>query len=211
MIRAGWIVLLAALSACGPASVSGVVDGQRVGGARSAIFDALELDFGPFGEVNVLVVVLSDIPNSCDVFEDFFETIEPNCEDRCDEYTDIAQDALGAKEYWQMNLTAVSTGSFEDEFDYEEGQLENDEFNLNFLRYDAEPLYDSGDCEDECQDGDLLVADQETGNGGDLEITEYDSKDFVKGRFQVDMGGDEDVQGSFTAEYCNMGEWLPWL
>ena len=211
MVRAGWIPLVLALSACGPASVTGVVDGERIGGARDAIFDTVELDFGFLGEVNILVVILSDIPNSCEVYEEFFETIEPDCEERCDDYEKIAQDYLGAKEYWQINLTAVNRGSFEDDYDYEEGQLENDEFQLNFLRYDAEPLYDTKACEDECLDGDLLVGDQETGNGGELEITEYDSKDFVKGKFQVDMGGDEDVQGAFTADYCNMSEWLPWL
>lgn len=211
MHRARWIPLVLTLSACGPASVSGVVDGQRVGGARSAIFDALELDFGPIGEVNVLYVILTDVPNACDVYEDFFENIEPNCEDRCDDYTDIADEYLGRPEYWQINLVAVTNGSFEDDFDYDEGQLDNDEFALSFLRYDAEPLYDNDDCEDECLDGDLLVPDEETGNGGDLEIVEYDSKDFVKGRFEVDMGGDEDLRGSFNAEYCNMAEWIPWL
>lgn len=211
MNRLSWLPLVGLLGACGPASVSGVVDGQGVGGARDALYDTLELDFGPLGELNVMLVIVTDIPQACDVYEEFFETVEPNCESRCDDYMGIARDYLGSKEYWSLTISAVSNGSFENTYDYEDDQLDDEEFALGFARYDAEPLYDADACEDACQDGDLLVPDEETGNGGDLEITAYESGDYVKGRFDVDMGGDERLRGSFTAAHCDMVDWIPWL
>lgn len=198
------------LVGCGPASVSGMVDGDRIGGAVDAIYDTLEVNLGPFGEVNVMLVILSNIPDSCQVFEDFYENVEPTCEDRCDGYMETAEDYLGGKEYWALNLSLVSNGSFEDTYDYEEGQLEDEEFQLSFFKYDAEPLYDEDACIDACEDLDLLEPDTENGNDGDLEILEEDG-DLVRGRFEVDMGGDEGLRGSFTATECNMVDWLPWL
>lgn len=198
---------LTILAACGPASVSGEVDGDRIGGARDAIYDTVE--FGPF---ELMVVVITDFPDACTVYEEFWETIEPNCDDRCDDYRDIAEDYLGGKDYWSLALAIVPGGSFEDEYDYEPDIPGEDEFNLAFRKYDVEPLYDADDCEDARQDGELLLPDLENGNDGDLEILLYDDDDeIVKGRFEVDMGGEEALRGSFTATECNMVEWLPWL
>lgn len=209
-MRRLWWLPLALTTACGPASVSGVVDGDRIGGARDAIYDTLELDFGVFGEVNAMAIIVTDFPNSCEVFEAFFETIEPDCDDRCDEYRGIAEEFLGGRDYWALSLVLISGGSYEDTYDYEPDQIGEDEFQLVFNKYDTEPLYEASTCEDACEDAELLVPDVENGNGGELEILVEDG-DIVKGRFDVDMGGEEDLRGSFTATECNMAEWLPWL
>ncbi len=212
MSRLLWALAAAGLWGCGPASVSGVVDGDSVGGARSAVYDTIELDFGAFGEANFMVVMLTDVPDACEVFEDFYTKIEPNCEDTCDNYRDVAEEFLGSKSYWRTDLLVLANGSFETDYDYEEDVLGSDEFQLNFYRYDAEPLYDADACEDTCLDSELLAPDRESGNGGRLEIVEFDSTDdFVRGKFEVDMGGDEDLRGSFRAEHCDMGDWIPFL
>ena len=201
-----WIPLAALLMGCGPVSVSGVVDGERVGGARSAIFDNLEL----FGTDTVLVL-LTDIPDACKTYEEIFEALATDtCDDRCDNLKDVADERLGRKGYWSVVIGSFTTGSVEDTYDYEQAPG-NDEFNLLYQSWDVQPLYDTNSCEEECEDGDLLDPDEETGNSGELEIVEYDSKDFVKGRFEVDMGGDEELRGSFNAEHCDMVDWIPWL
>lgn len=206
------LLAAALLAGCGPASVSGMVDGDRIGGAVDAIYDTIEVDLGALGEVNVMLLIVSDIPDSCQVFEEFYEDLNLSCEELCDNYVDTAEQYLGRKDYWALNLSLVSNGSFEDVYDYEEGStLEDEEFQLAFYKYDAEPLYDDDSCEDACEDQDLLEPDQENGNSGELEIVEQDG-DLVRGRFEVDMGGDEGLRGSFTATECDMVEWLaPWL
>ncbi len=208
MRRTGWIPLALALAACGPARVGGVVDGDRVGGARTAIFDTIEL----FGS-DTVVVVLSDVPDGCNAFEDIYDALLTNadCDDVCDDLERPAKEYLGRKTYWTATITSFTTGSVEDDYDYEDGPLGDEEFNLSFSWYDAGPLYDPGDCEDTCDDGDLLDPDTEHGNSGDLEIVEYDSRDVVRGRFEVNMGGGEELRGSFTAEYCDMSDWFPWF
>ena len=195
------------LTACGPASVSGHVDDERVGSARDAFFDVVEFDAGIFGEVNFLVVVISDIPDACEVYQDVFADAFQTCEDRCDDYTQLAEDALGKDSYWSTTLVAHSDGDFVREYDYD-ADLGSDEFSLGFARLDATPMYDQDTCESSCEDGELLDADNETGNSGGLEIVEYVRDESVKGNFEVDMGSEEQLKGSFKAHKCDTSSWL---
>lgn len=195
------------LTACGPASVSGRVDDVRVGSARDAFFDVVELDAGIFGEVNFLVVVISDIPDACDVYQDVFADAFQTCGDRCDDYTQIAEDALGNDSYWSTTLVAHSDGDFVREYEYDT-DLGADEFTLGFSRLDTTPMYNQNTCESACEDGDLLNADNETGNDGGLKIVDYVRDASVKGSFDVDMGSGERLKGSFKAHKCDTSSWL---
>ncbi len=195
------------LTACGPASVSGVVDGERVGSAQDAFFDVVELDFGIFGEVNFLVVVLTDVPDACDVYQDVFAGNFQTCEDRCDTYVQIGEDTLGKDSYWSTTLIAHSDGDFIREYEYDE-DLGEDEFTLGFARIDTTAMYDQATCEEACRDGELLEADNETGNDGVLDIKDFVSGDSASGNFNVDMGNDEGLRGSFTAHECDTSAWL---
>ena len=198
--------LLLALAACGPASVSGSVDGERVGGARDAFYDELVIDLGPLGEFTFVAVFVSDIPDACQVFEEVFETIEPVCDDRCDEYIDIADTfGLGHDEYWALAMVFSADGSIDGEYDYD-ADLSEDEFTAAISRYDTSVLQDAGTCEDACEDGELLLPDDEDGNSGVAEL-ERDG-DELKGSFDIDLGGDDRLKGSFRATECDITDWF---
>jgi hypothetical protein len=185
------------------------VDGDRVGGASDAFYETIEVDLGGLVQFNWLIIMITDFGEGCDVFEEIFETVESNCDDLCDEYVDIAEAfKLQSRDYWTFTMIAVNDNDdFEGEFDYDDEPFE-EEFTATFSTFDVAPLLDHGDCEDECEDLDLLESDDELGDRGDLEITHWDEGDTITGRYEVEFGGDEGVKGGFKAEHCNMKDWL---
>lgn len=207
MTRSLLVALTLCLGACSPASVRGQIDGDNVGGARSAFFDTVDFDFGVLGSIEYVVVAITDLPNGCDVLEDLYTTVEPTCDDVCDAYIDIVEDnKIKQDDYFILWMVANTEDGDEGEFDFDE-ELGDEEFTASYSAFDAAPLYDAGDCEDECEDGDLLDADIEDGKDGTLVIKKSDS-DVVIGNFDVDFGGDDRLTGSFKAEECDMSDWI---
>ena len=194
------------LAACGPASVSGRVDGEGVGGASDAFYDEIRIDFGPFGELEYLVVMVSDFAPGCDIFEDFFTTIEPTCDDLCDEYIGYAEEYhLGRDDYWSLAFVVNVSDGIDDVFDFDE-DLGDSEFTASFSSWDTRPLHDPAECEDACEDRDLLEAEVDEGKDGELELA--DEGDRIRGRFDLQLGGDDALKGSFSAHACDMEEWI---
>jgi hypothetical protein len=188
----------------------GQIDGERVQGPRSAFFDTLDLDFGVLGSIEMVIIVVTSLPDGCDVLDDIYSTFEPSCEDLCDEYIDIAEDySLNADEYYMLWMTANTEDGDEGEFDFD-NDLGDEEFSADYFSFDARPLHDTDDCEDACKDGDLLDAEIEQGKDGTLVINRADS-DVVTGRFNIEFGGNDELTGSFKATECDMSQWIWYL
>ena len=202
-----WTTLLfTVLWGCGPASLSGEVDGGRVGGARDAVFDTYSLDLGPFGELDYAVVVLTDFADACEVLEAYTDAFEGDCEERCEGYVDVTEEfGLGAESYWSFSMTLNVSDGEEGEFDLDT-ELGDGEFVASFSSWDARPLQDQDSCEESCKDNELFDADEEEGEDGRVEITRAET-DLMSGRFDVELGGDEGLGGSFDARPCDTEDW----
>jgi hypothetical protein len=208
-MRNSLLSLLLVAVGCGPASLGGVVDGERVGGARDAVWDDVELDFGPFGEWSATTVLVTDIPNSCEVLDDMADAFEFDCEERCEEYLDVLErHNLGQDSYFALSIYADTSDGAEGSFGHDD-EVGEGEFDASFVRWDVSVIADPAACEEACEEGELLESESEEVDGGELELAGFDG-DILSGRFTVEFGGDEGVQGSFHAASCDLGDvWLP--
>ena len=204
-------LLLTMLWGCGPASLSGQVDGERVGGARDAVYDTYSLDFGPFGELEFALVVLTSFPEACEVVEEYSEAARGgDCEERCEAIVAVSEEyGLRDERYWTFSMTVNVSDGEEGVFDYETdtSSVEDEEFYGVFSSWDGRALQDQAACEEACEDGELLDPSDEEGEDGELEITRADGET-LSGRFDVDLGGDERVRGGFDARPCDTEEWI---
>lgn len=197
--------LLCLVAACGPAHLGGTVDGEPVGGARDAFYDSLSVDLGPLS-YDAHVVVITNFADGCEVFEEFTETFEPNCEERCEAYLEIAETYhLRGESLWSATLYANTSDGVDAEFDLDPA-VGDGEFSASFAIWDGEPLQDVDACEEACKDNELLESDVEDGEDGVLTLEEGD--ELLRGRFEVDFGGDDAVSGSFAARPCDMENWI---
>lgn len=194
----GWLLL----PGCGPAAVGGTVDGEEVGGARDAIYDRIA-----FGPLEYTIVVVSDYRDSCEVTDAFLDAFAFDCEERCEEYVAIV-DAydLDHDSYWNLSFTLNTSDLQEGVFDHDEG-LADEEFVASFVRWDATPMRDVAACEEACEEGELLVGDEELAEGGTVEIVDVDESS-IEGTFEVALGGADGLEGRFLAEPCDLESWL---
>lgn len=203
------IVLTLALAACGPASISGKIDGETVASPRSAAFDEVTIDLGPLGEYKALTIFVTDVGDACQVFDDFYSNIEWGCDEQCEDWSRIAQDELGKDEYWSMSLTLVADPDrVEGEFAFADG-LEENHFDGSLTRWDVSTLYDETTCVSTCQDGaDVLGRRVADVTAGSVEVTAYESGEAFDGKFDVTLS-DDDLKGSFRATRCDqMSDWF---
>jgi len=201
------IALTSVVCACSPASIHGQIDGDPVAGARSAIFDTIDLDFGVLGSIEQLVIILTSVPDACEALDDLYSISELGCDDICDEIVDMGEDySFNQDEYYTITIVANTEDGEEGEFDFDD-KLQDEEFTADYFAFDATAFQDSDECEDQCEDGDLLDGDLEDGDDGVLTIKKSDG-DVVAGKFEIEFGSDE-LKGSFRATECNMSDWLP--
>lgn len=204
MPRKSWFVLLLA-AACSPVGVSGSIDGARVGGARDAIYDTVGVDIPFLGDIEVTIVILTDFPDACATFESFYDEAIGTCDDVCEEYTQLQQELhLNQEGYWSTVLTVNTSDGTDGTFTFDTNP-DDGEFAAGYNAYDAVPLRDAGDCEDACDDGELLVPDSEGAEEGELEMAAKDDR--LTGKFDVNFGGEDGLRGSFSAAPCDMGDW----
>lgn len=193
------------LVGCGPAALHGAIDGEPVGGARDAFYDTVGVDLGPLGEYELLIVMLTDFADGCEVIEELSEAGGPGCDERCEDVVDVAEDhGLRGDRFWSTTFSVNTSDGVDREFDYD-SDLSDGEFTASFSAWEGAPLQDPAICEDSCEDGELLVADTEDGEKGELELAQ--DGEILRGRFDVGFGGDDGARGSFAARPCDMAEW----
>lgn len=206
-MRSGWVLGALAMAACGPVSGGGVVNGDRIGGARSAIFDQLDVDILGF-EYQETLVTVTDLPDACHLTEDLIDVVSDggDCDDLCDGYTDVAEEYhLTPRQYWSVTLSANTTDDEEGEFTFDR-DLEEGDFVGDLSWLDGETLFDRDRCESVCEDEDWND-EGEDGEDGELDIASNDG-DQLQADVSVDFGGDDHVDLHFTAERCDMSDWF---
>jgi hypothetical protein len=130
---------------------------------------------------------------------------EFGCDDVCEEYVALAEEHGLSDDHWTTLLSVNTTDGRSDTFELDQ-DLQEGEFVASFNGYDTAPLHDPGQCEDTCEDGDLLVPEVDQGQDGELELEE--DGDLLRGRFGLSFGGDDGLDGRFVAEPCDMADWF---
>jgi hypothetical protein len=207
------VLAVVVLGACSSNTISGTIDGESVSSARSAIFDEVELDLGILGEYRVFQLLVTDIPDAC-AFYDRLTLVEPSldCDATCIEYAGIADEYLGADDYYTLSMNIRSDVLVEDTYDYDAGVDGNDTFSASYTAYDVAVISDANLCEDACEEADpLLGQDADAGQSGLVELTHRVEYAQLVGSYEVGFGGEDTVKGKFDAEFCDMGDWIWWL
>ncbi len=185
-------------------TMNGSVDGDSVGVARDAIFDEVEVSLPFWGDMHLIQVFITGVPNACEAWKEIQDIPQNDCDDLCDDYVDYANEYLGANTYWNLTFSVWPDGDAET--DYDQGATwGDDEFTAIIDQSDVSAMYDHAECEDECENNEAVIDDEsDEADDGDLTITKYDSKDLVKGNYELDFGNDDLVKGQFKATYCDM-------
>ena len=206
----GWKVAAVLLGVgCGPVSIDGEVDGQSVGGARDAIWDEFEVDLGPLGSYQYTAVILTDVHDACEVTDAFAEALreESDCESLCEVYLDtVEQWELSTEGYWTLSLFANTSDDEAGEFAFDP-LAEAGEFDATFSRIDSSDLVGQSECEDACEDRELLESSEDDGEDGTLELEAAEGEE-LSGTFTVEFGGADLLEGDFTATRCDMTDWF---
>lgn len=194
--------LLVALGAAGcGSSVSGEVDGRSVSGARDALYDRYDL----FG-FDVALLWVTDAPNSCEMFDEVFE-VGGDCQERCGELNDIAEEYLTGDEQWTLATTLRIDGDAEGSYSFDD-DLDTDTFLGDFYWWDVSLWQDVDRCVDECEEWDSLTGgDAEPISGGEVVIDSADDETF-EGSFELSFDDGGELDGSFSASRCDMADWL---
>lgn len=225
----GWVALAALACAGGCANtMSGTLDGQKVGPARSAIFDEAEMSltvpgFGDLVSMQVIQVFVSGFPDACALYDRVYDVEYTSCEETCEDLHDIAVDLLGHDEYWTLSMTlfpedAVDTsyavGSPLDDlslddidwFNLDDLTLTgNDTFSAGAGLWDVAAWYDLAACEAACEDDPSVIEQDEAAEEGEVEVKKFVEDSRLKGDYVVDFGGGDVIRGGFDADYCDLG------
>jgi hypothetical protein len=200
--------------------MSGTLDGQKVGPARSAIYDEAEMSmsvpgFGELVSLQVLRVFVSGFPDACALYDRIYDVDYTSCEETCEDLHEIAADLLGHDEYWALSMTLFPEDAVEAE--YTEGDLlddlslddltltGNDTFSAGASLWDVSAWYDLAACEAACEDDPAVIDDEDVAETGELEVNKFVADSKLKGDYVLDFGGGDVIRGAFDAEYCDLG------
>ena len=201
-----WLAIAALAAGCSGNTVSGTVGGEKVKGAKSAVFDNVEYDI--FGiEFDFIIVMLSDIPDLCG-FLDAVDEAEGDCAEACATYVDAVDTYAKPEETWFTTLLFnVGGGSEVAEYTYDESLDGDGEFSGTYSFLDLSEAKDAATCEAACEgddDDDDDDSDDEEASTGTAEISKYEAGEVAKGDFELEFGGDDSLKGKFDADPCNL-------
>ncbi len=204
-------LMLALAAGCSSTSVGGDVDGTRAGRAKSAVFD--RVSYSAFGfSVEATVLLLSDIPDACEMVNDVVDVRESDCVDACTDWVAIADDHLGRDDYWWTVAILnpydddVGTYAINDDLDSE------GDANAGFAALDFSELYDQDTCVDECNAGnDIVGFDDEQADAGSVVVDAYENNAEMKGSFELSFPGDDTLTGQYKAEHCQLEDFIAGL
>lgn len=201
--RLGFLVVAASFAACGDASISGTVGGESVRGARSAVFDTFEVTVPVLGTFGAAIVVVTDIPNACDTLTDLLAAGGGTCEATCGALSARVSDQLSKDDYFLTTMTLNTGGNPEREYKYASTPGTAGDFNASIVKIDVSALYDVNECVAACQsNGDIAPQRAFVASGGEVEVKKYTAGESLKGTFEFDFSGNDDLKGSFSAEPC---------
>ena len=209
-------------------TMSGTLDGQRVGPARSAIFDDAEMSmsvpgFGELLSIQAVQLFVTGFPDACALFELAYDVDYTSCEEMCEDLHEFATDQLSADEYWNVSVTLFPDEAVDTEYtqgsplddigldDIDWWNLDdlslsgNDTFAASAAVWDISAWYDLADCEAACEDNEGVVAGAEVAEGGEVTVNRFTEGSLLKGNFAMDFGGGDEIKGKFDAEYCELG------
>ncbi len=191
---------LALSTACSSTSVSGEVDGTPANGARSAIFDNIQF----FG-IETTVLLISDMPDGCEVFEELTRVRVADCVDTCTDLGSVGDEFLGRDDYWVANIALNPYDDHIGTYAFDGGLNSEGEFSMTFSALDFSEVYNQESCEDECfANNELIGSDDEESDGGTITVDAFENNVEMTGDFEIDFPGDERLQGRFKAEHCNL-------
>jgi hypothetical protein len=208
MNRIAPLLALALASGCSPVSLSGNVIGTGVGNARTAVFDSVSYDVFGF-TFEGIVLLMSDIPDSCEVIDDFTNVRPNDCVDQCADLGSIGDEYLGRDEYWWsvavMNPYDDDTGvyAFDDSID------DAGDFTSSFSALDMADIYNTDACEEICRaDDEPIQSDDRDVTGGTVTIDTFENNAEMKGSVDLSFPGDETISGKFKAEHCDLEDFI---
>jgi len=203
---------LSMLAAAGCVNMmSGTVDDQTVGPARTALFAELDTGYPDAGiDGNMLMVVITGLePDvACDATKAEWEIDwDLDCVEVCLEAVANAEEYLTQAEYWQADLSllpagdAVATYEVGDVWD----MMAGDPMFSGGLSYTlTEDALDNDFCLDSCANWQETQVDHDwwEADGGTIEIATYTEGEALEGTYAIEFEGDL-VEGDFAAEFCD--------
>ena len=188
-------------------TMHGTIDGESVGPVNSSLF--WEDEQGP------VVLVLTGIPDACQVLGNLGAMQRGDCDSYCEAFTWVAEEFLAKDEYWLLTMAVMpDDGRSSPEAVYSlldgDGQPE-DEFNAAIDKLDWTSLRDVEECLSECESRDSAVGvDRRFAVGGTVEVTDFDfveadpylhrgERTVIKGHYDIEFPGGDTVDGRFNS------------
>jgi hypothetical protein len=196
--------MLLMLAGCSGDKAAGTIGGERVSGAKDAIFDRVEL----LG-VEVIVLWITDTADSCEAFEDVLTARTIRCEDTCEELGEAAETWFPGDDFWTLNTTIHASSELAGEYSHEDDVVPAEgKFAASYASWSSALWGDFDACVDECRELDPLTeADLTPATDGVLEISEGDDQN-LSGTFDFAFDGEDQLSGRFTATRCSMFDWV---
>jgi len=186
-------------------SMSGTVEGERVGRANESIFQLTSYEVPLVGTLTGVGVAVTGARDSCDGLDEL-DAVSNDCVDRCEELEVIASDHLPSDEIWTLSIWMVTDDAVEGHYLHSD-ESDFDGFGANIERADVSALRDFDECVALCQDGDPIPTTAENSTGGTMELTGYESHERLYGEYSIEFGADV-VTGHFSAEWCEIFDLL---
>lgn len=191
-------------------SISGEVNGTPTPRLKDAVYDATTIDFGIFGELRVVVLMLTDAPEACTVLDQLAD-VSGSCSEQCDDLVQINETWLGDEDYWITQMAVRVEDDMLRTFTHDDDWGEN-EFTGSWMGMDLTNLQSLEECMNECEEGDDPVpTDTEDIIDGTLTFEEYQQGVELSGQFDLIYEGQEYQEGSFEASACNLEDWYWFL
>jgi len=199
-MRSTMLVLPLALLGCAN-TMTGTVEGERVGRANESIFQLVSYDVPLVGTLTGIGVAVTGAKDACEGL-DAIDQVSNDCNDRCDELLAIADDHLPSNEIWTLWVWLISDDSVEGTYLHSD-QSDFDGFGASIERADVSALRDYDECVQLCQDDDPIPTTTERSTGGTVELTAYDDREQLEGQYSIEFGTDV-VEGHFSADWCEI-------
>jgi hypothetical protein len=188
--------------------MKGEVAGRQVGPARDAIFVTLEVDHGEAGSIEQIFVLVTGTRQACEAVDKLSKVSYDSCPDWCSSMVSIVGEYIPGEENWDLILHLTQDDDEVSTYTWS-ATSDPDSFGAEIQGRDYSMFADEGSCIDACTaDGSVVpVFEEQTAEGGRVEITDFDAEATASGTYQITFAGNT-VEGKFNAGYCDVWEIL---